>query len=83
MNNIPILIDNLFDIKIVLKNNSPISNTVFKQGSCIPQMFSITTQITIDDITNNEEIGIYLKLQNNVKLDIIDGTVLLTFKKID
>ena len=83
MNNIPISIDNLFDIKIVLKNNSPISNTVFKQGSCIPQMFSITTQITIDDISNNEEIGIYLKLQNNVKLDIIDGTVLLTFKKID
>ena len=83
MNNIPISIDNLFDIKIVLKNNSPISNTIFKQGSCIPQMFSISTEITINDISNNEEIGIYLKLQNNVKLDIIDGTVLLTFKKID
>ena len=82
INNIQIPINNIFDIKIVLKNNTPISNTIFEQGSSIPQMFLISTEITIDDVSNSEEIGIYIRLQNNVKLDVINGTLLLTFERI-
>ena len=80
--NISISVNNIFDIKIVLKNNTPISKTIFEQGSCFPQMFLISTEITIDDINNNEEIGIYIRLKDNVKLDVINGNLLLTFEKI-